>query len=209
MKQHDPIARLRQRAYRHTFEDGIADIVVGVYTLMIGVATQRRIFIVLAAVYLVIMQQAWRSLHRQVSGPRTGYAELAEEPPQKLLVGIMAAGIATMGVVAAATWSSGNLWNLTFWPNWAPVLAGAILAGGFLHTATRFGLWRCYAYTAAALGGSLFFWLFPFGSAINPSDRLTLFLFSLAGAIIATGIVVLVRFTRRTPAVAAGDANDR
>jgi len=201
MNKTDPLESLRRRAYRHALEDGTADIVVGFYTLTIGVATQKRFFIVLAGVYLMMFGLAWRFFSHSVSSRRIGYAELPQDPPRALLAGTMAAGVLTLLVVAVITMSGGGAWNLARWPNWTPLPAGAILAGSFLHTATRAGLGRYYAYVAASVGGSLFFWLFPFSVRINPSDRLTLFFFAMAAALLVTGFAVLSRFVRNRPVI--------
>jgi hypothetical protein len=50
-----------------------------------------------------------------------------------------------------------------------------------------------------AVVGSLFFWLFPFGPSINPSDRLTLFLFVVGVTMVIAGIVVSTRFRQTHP----------
>lgn len=201
MAHNDPLNTVRQRAYRHALEDGIGDIVVGFYTLMVGGATQNRGLIALAGVYLFMYAIGWQFLHQALSSRRIGYAESTDQPPRSLLAATLAAMVLTMIAVAAITWSSGKLWNLGHWPAWSPVLAGLVLAGGFLHTALRSGLRRYYGYVGAALAGSLFFWLFPFSPRINPSDRLTLFLFALAAVIVLTGVAVLIRFRRTRPIV--------
>lgn len=199
MTRRDPLEQLRRRAYRHALENGATDIVLGIYTLIVGVATQRRGLLALAVVYLAVLAPACRFLSDRLSRQRTGYAEVPGDPPRQLLAGSLAAGALTLLVVGALTFSAGRLWSLAHWPVWSPVLAGLILAGGWLHTAWRSGLRRFVGYGAAAVGGSLFFWLFPFGPRINPSDRLTLLLFALAALLIVTGSVVAARFVRRQP----------
>ena len=166
---------------------------------MAGGATQNRSLIALAAVYLAILPLSWRFLSQQVSSRRTGYAELPEDPPRVLLLATMAAGDLTLAVVAVITGSSGPFWNLEHWPDWTPLVAGSALAAGFLVTARRTALLRYYAYAAATLAGSVFFWLYPFGPRINPSDRLTLLFFALAAVLLTSGIAVLVRFVRTRP----------
>jgi len=152
-------------------------------------------------VYVVLYATSWKFLHQKFSSRRIGYAEVPDQPPRRLLAGTLAAMVLTMIVVAAFTWSGGALWNVGHWPKWSPLLAGLVLAGGFLHTARQSGLLRYYAYVGAALVGSLFFWLFPFGPRINPSDRLTLFFFALAAVNTLTGVAVLIRFMRSRPVV--------
>jgi hypothetical protein len=195
----DSLRTLGRRAYRHALEDGAADIVVGIYTITVGTATQNRALLALAVVYLVVYALAWRWLHDRISSRRTGYAEVKEQPPRVLLTGTLAAGALTLLVVAAITLSTGRLWNLEHWPRWMPILAGIILAAGFLQTAIRSALGRYRGYAMLALAGSLFFWLFPFAPSINPSDRLTLFLFLVGGVMAITGVVVGLRFRRLHP----------
>jgi hypothetical protein len=195
----DPLETLRRRAYRAALEDGVADVVIGLFTLIFGVATQRRGFLALAVVYMITCKSAWRFVHRDFVSRRVGYAEFPENPPAVQLVWTLAAGVISLCVVAVVTLSKGRVWNLARWPDWLPMLAGLVLAAGFLHPAARSGLVRYYAYVVAAIAGSVFFWLFPLGPSINPSDRLTLFLFSVSGLIIGTGVAAIIRFARAHP----------
>ncbi len=199
----------RRRAYRHAVEDGAIDLVVGLFTLIVGVATQRRIFLALACVYLSAIAMAWKPLHYRLTSRRTGFAELPETPPLRLLSAVMLAGLLTMGIVAAITLATGEAWSFETWPTWAPVVAGLILAWGFLDTARKSGVVRFRVFAAASLAGSLFFWLFPFGPRINPSDRLTLFLFAAAGVLMAVGAVTMTRFVRSRPIVSEEASDGR
>ncbi len=209
MRQQDPIDRLGQRAFRHSLEDGVGDIVLGVYLLTVGVATQRPALLGLSAAYLLVYGMAWRLLSQRVSGPRIGYAELPGDPPRAILAGALGSAALTMALVAALTLASGRLWDLASWPPWTPVVAGLILAGGFLYMAVRSGVIRYHAYAAITVAGAAFFWLFPFGPRINPSDRLTLLFFALAPLVAGAGVVVLVRFVRHHPVAAMETGNGR
>lgn len=209
MASMDPLRIPRRRAYRHALEDGAADIVVGIYTITVGTATQKRAFIALAVAYLILYALAWQWLHDRISSRRTGYAEVPEQPPRILLTGALAAGVLTLLVVAAITISLGKAWDLALWPTWAPLLAGVILAAGFLQTALRSELRRYYGYAGMAVVGSLLFWLFPFGPSINPSDRLTLFLFVVGFTMVIAGIVVSARFRRAHPLQEVEDSDAR
>ena len=42
------IDTLRRRAVRHAFEDGAIDLVAGLFTVIVAVSTQRRVFLGLA-----------------------------------------------------------------------------------------------------------------------------------------------------------------
>ncbi len=203
MTESNPLESFRRRAVRHAFEDGSVDLVVGIFTLMVGAATQRRVLFALIVVYLTLMTTAWRFLHARLTTRRTGYAELPDDPPRQLLSVILLTGVLTMGVVAALTLTSGRLWNLDGWPEWAPIPAGLILAGGFVHTGLRTGFARYHLYAVVSAAASLFFWLFPFGGRINPSDRLTLPLFVTAGVLIVVGAATIARFVRSRPVVSA------
>jgi hypothetical protein len=202
MSQSDSVAEtLRRRANRHALEDGMADLCAGVYTLIVGGATQRIALIALAAAYLMIMGTGWKFAHEAVCARRTGAAEPVDQPQMALLTGILGAGVGSLLVVAASTFAAGRLWDLAHWPLWVPVLAGLVLAAGFGYTYVRSGLTRWAVYATAAAVGGFAFWLAPFSDWINPSDRLTLLLFSVAGLLLAGGTATLVRFVRRHPVV--------
>jgi len=202
MSHADPLLAFRRRANRHALEDGVADLFAGAYAVIAGAATQRTTYLALAVVYLGVLASGWKFAHARVSTGRTGYAESVDQPQLAVLTGILASAVVSLAVVAAATLSQGRLWELSHWPTWAPVVAGVVLAAGFAHTALRSGLWRWGLYALASVAGGVAFWLLPFGARINPSDRLTLLLFSLGGLLILTGVVVVLHFTRTHPVVA-------
>lgn len=202
MSPADPLFAFRRRANRHALEDGVADLFAGVYALTAGGATQRTTYLVLSVVYLGVFANGWKFLHARMSEGRTGYAEPIDQPQLAVLTGILASAVLSLAVVAAVTLSQGRLWALSHWPTWAPVVAGGVLAAGFAYTAVRSGLWRWGLYALASLAGGVAFWLLPFGPRINPSDRLTLLLFSLGGLLLLVGVGVLVRFRRTHPIVA-------
>jgi hypothetical protein len=209
MNAPDPLQLLRRRAVRHAFEDGAIDLVIGVFTLIVGVATQRHVFLALAVVYAGLMTSTWKWTHASLTSRRTGYAELPDDPSKRLVSVVLLAGCLAMGVVAAITLTSGRLWNLQSWPAWVPLLSGGILAGGFLHTARETGFARFAFYAVAALGASVFFSLYPFGSRINPSDRLTLSLFVTAGVLMGGAGATVTRFVRTKPVVAEETGDGR
>jgi hypothetical protein len=202
MANPNPLDSLRHRAVRHAFEDGAIDLVAGLFTVIVAAGTQRRVFLGLAVTYLLMLTPFWKALHDRLTSGRTGFAELPDEPPRQLLAVILLAGCLTMVVVAALTLPTGRAWNLEQWPRWAPMLSGLVLAGGFAHLARQTGFARYLLLAGVSLGASLFFWLYPFGPWINPSDRLTLSLFVTAAALLLVGAVTIARFVRSRPVVA-------
>lgn len=205
----DLLSPLRRRALRHVFEDGAIDLLLGFFTLLVGIGTQRHVFLALSVVYLGTLALAWRTLHDRLTVGRTGYAEVPGDPPRQLLSVVLIAGCLTMTIVAAMTLPAGRLWALERWPAWAPMLSGLVLAAGFLHTAWQSGLARYGVYGVLGLAASLFFWLYPFGPRINASDRLTLSLFTIAAVLLAGGAVTLFRFLRERPVLAGEVAGER
>jgi len=199
MPESDALQSFRRRALRHAFEDGAIDIVLSCFAVMVGSATQRRALLGLVVVYLVLMTRAWKILHDRLSSRRTGFAELPGDPPTALLSVLLLAGCLTIAIVAALTLASGKLWNLEAWPHWMTMLSGSILAAGFIYTALKSGLVRFHVYALVSLAASLFFWLYPFGPRINPSDRLSLPFFVLGAVLLVGGLVSMARFVRTRP----------
>lgn len=209
MENPNPVDTFKRRALRHMFEDGSFDLILGLYTLIVGGATQRRSVVPLAVVYLFVLTLGWKGLHATITARRTGYAEPSGNPSGALFRIALLAGLLPLSVVAVSTWATGSLWNLEHWPVWAPLLAGLTLAAGFLYAFLACGLARYSAFAVIAVVGSVFFWRFPFGASINPSDRLTLFLFAMAFVQMATGAAAMASFVRRYPVVAEDTANGR
>ena len=83
-----------------------------------------------------------------------------------------------------------------------------MLAAGFAHAAWQTGFPRFAVYAATSLLAAVFFWLFPFGPAINPSDRLTLPLFLVAAVLLAGGATTMARFVRRHPVLHSPGGSD-
>ncbi len=207
MPTKDPVGTLKRRALRHLFEDGSFDLVLGFFTFIVGIATQRRFFVALFVVYLAGLTSTWKALHARLTSRRTGYAEPVGNPSGILFGATVMAGILPLGVVAASTLATGSLWNLEHWPSWAAVVSGVTLAAGSLYAYLACRLPRYAVFAILAIAGSVFFWRFPFGASINPSDRLTLFLLSLAAVQMATGAAAMASFVRRYPEVAEDAAH--
>lgn len=207
MTTHDPIGTLKRRALRHLFEDGSFDLILGLFTFMVALSTQRRIFLAIVAVYFGGLTITWKTLHARLTSGRTGYAAPAPNPSHTLFVATALAGILPIGVVAASTIATGSLWNLEHWPAWTAMLAGVILTASSLHAYLACGLSRYAVFAGLAVAGSAFFWRFPFGPSINPSDRLTLFLMTFSAVQMATGAAAMATFVRRHPVVAEDAAN--
>jgi len=64
MPSTDPLARLRRGAARHAFEDGAIDVALGLFTVMVGAATQRRVWLALAVVYFPRIARMTRGMLR-------------------------------------------------------------------------------------------------------------------------------------------------
>jgi len=121
---------------------------------------------------------------------------------------ILLAGVLTIAVVAGITLFGGDCGAWTTGPrdadaSPAPSCRRVPPHGGAI------GLARYHAFAVLSLGISVFFWLFPFGPRINPSDRLTLSLFVTAALLMVVGTVTMVRFVRLRPLVSAEDGHAR
>jgi len=128
--------------------------------ITVGVATQKLVFVALAAAWLGTYALASRFIHEQFSSRRTGTPSCPDSRQSVLLTGILASGVLTLALVAGPDARRGQALDLGHWPLWAPVVAGFILAGGFL-TRRAFGLWRFHGYAAAAVSGGLFLLALP------------------------------------------------
>ena len=181
------LANLERRTYQAT-DDGIADILVGVFLVAVGVAMSFQLGInagLLSALLAAAAFPAWRTLRRAISEPRVGYVRVHATRSRRVKLG-QCLGAAAMAVV---------------------ILAGVFLTDGGPHVDTWFpGL--VYALPIVVIGYFADLPRWYWYAAVIMLERVvdswtagpTTWLFWPSGTIIAvSGALVLAGFLRRYP----------
>lgn len=197
------VRQAQQRAYRYWYEDGLIDILLGAFFLLVGASsllpqldlppTARTLIeglrigaIVVAALAL---RRFVRALKQRITYPRTGYVAYRARPRVlrwvKVGIGVAAGGL--VGVLATSQSES---------VRWALLLVGVLVGSGFLYVGVRLRLLRYHllALTSVLVGGVL-------ALPDLPDDlRLAGFLCVVGGAQIVSGGITLISYLRRNPA---------
>ena len=154
------LKRIERNVWRDYFLDGLADILLGAYLLMVGLflVGDNAAFVVFPIIFYLPLLQA---LKKRFTYPRIGYVELRQGDPQPLPAVIL--GSAVLGLVAlvAVLIAAGVLAQPALWYRWMPILFGIWLAGVFLGLGLRVGLLRYYVVAVVALASGPIFALLP------------------------------------------------
>lgn len=185
--------RFDSLAFRHSILDGVSEIVLGLYLVLLAALLHLVPMVLLAALGVFVLPAAVRFIQQRYISGRTGFVEPLP-PPSKQLVGGMALYlIAVIGGAIAVLLLSGREPGAL--NQWYPVVAGFCCAGGFWYAASRSGLarFRAHAIFVVALG-------FVFQVLVDGSfGGLQPYFEAMGGYLLLTGAVVLVRFLHRYP----------
>jgi hypothetical protein len=189
---------IRRAAHRDTQQDGLTEIVTGVFLFIVALATGRPPFYWTYLVGILVLGRGLRWLKARYTYPRIGFVELVNDSPREVGRGVLSWILAVVGVMVVALAISGDLTDNLAWRRWSPALAGALFMGGFLYAASRSGLTRQYLQAMASLALGLLLSTRPF---TEPYEGVRLWALLMAMLLLACGALVLRRFVRQNPVV--------
>jgi len=196
----DTLRDVEKKAYMSYHQDGLIDIVIGLYALAFGLGIILDIIYdfsfaaIMPAILIAIILPIWMAAKRKITMPRIGFVKFGTRGSNKLFavfVGLMVAGLGVFFLFTVATMQNGT-------PSWIDILfqygmiviglISAVIASLFAYT---MGLKRLHGY------GLLILALFTIGYFLNlPFQYLLL---AIGSVIIASGVALLVRFVRKYP----------
>ncbi|MDH5733876.1 MAG: hypothetical protein OEY88_08870 [Candidatus Bathyarchaeota archaeon] len=200
------LKEVEKKTYMSYHQDGLIDILVGIYVLMFGsgilfltLTDFSTLFVVIPAIFPAIMIPVWISAKKRITMPRIGYVKFRSRGAYRLMAVFLGLMVFGLGTFMAFTFASSQGWALTL--RNLVVLNGMIIIGVAAATisslfAYTMGLKRLYAYGLLTLVLFLIghFITIPFGY----------FLVTIGLVIIITGFVLLMRFIRKYP-ITQGD----
>jgi hypothetical protein len=204
----DPInfQEIERRAQRALYEDGLMEIILGIYLVVFAVVIRGSPSFVVFLVFLspVMMGLAKKVKERYVY-PRMGYAEYANDvtaPDPRIIYGLIVVLIGLFGSFFVLVWWVGELgWNL--WFRWiAPISFGGLFGLGPLIAVIKFRIKRYYVFSALPmiLGIIISFMLpVPDPGYSSLYTVLSLELAVLGGLAFVVGTILFLRFIRRYP----------
>jgi hypothetical protein len=196
---------VERSAVRAAQQDGLTEIVVGVFLFIVAVATGRPAFYWMYLAGIVVLGRGLQWLKARFAYERVGFAELPDEDPSKLRRGVLSWVLGVLCVAVAALAISGDLADNLAWRQSSPAIAGFLFMGGFLYLARRSGLMRQYMYAAVspALG-----MLLAARSFDEPYEGVRVWALVMALLLLSVGGLVLLRFLRNNPIIDARGPSD-
>jgi len=198
------LEKIERNIFRDYMQDGLADMLFGLYFLLIGVALPVGSVAPFLVLMTVFFAPLLTGLKKRVTTPRAGYVELRQGDPQAMpwfILGSLGLGLVVQVIVLAA---AGVLADPGQWYRWLPVFFGIWLGGIFLGLGVRVGLARYYTVAALALASGF---IVPFLPLTGKLAHIGM-MFAVTGALmLGWGIVTFVRFLRKYPLQAVESSN--
>jgi len=188
--------KIRRKVYMTLFEDGLWDVVLGLFLLAWGFAI---LFDLgwLPGVGFVVFFYLALGLKQKITYPRIGYARPAEGRKQRSRA-VIAGGVALLlGVMVFLLVVTGRMPQ--FLRDYFELLFGTMLAIAVGLVGYWWGIIRWYCYAG------LVFVFAAFNHWLGLSFELSFVI--PGGVILFYGVIVFVRFLRKYPTVSAEDSN--
>lgn len=205
------LKRSEQHARQHWFEDGLAELAVGLYFLLLGAlyfADWRMAGVPLSGVGLplitlcgvFLLAPLVQRAKLRLTSTRSGYVSFRQPPLRQrtFALGIGLAAGMLLGVGAAWLFGSSRLpWgqdSLVDWTRWLPLAQGVVLAAILALMAYRLTSTRLTLLALLALVTGLLLSLLALDTTLSTA----LFFTVMGAALMLSGGVALARFLRRT-----------
>jgi hypothetical protein len=196
----DTLRDIEKKAYMSYHQDGLIDIVIGLYALAFGsgiildIAYDFSFAAIMPAILFAIILPIWMAAKRKITMPRIGFVKFGTRGSNKLFavfVGLMVAGLGVFFLFTVATTQNGTPFWLDILFQYGMIWIGLISAVMASLFAYSMGLKRLHGY------GLLILVLFVSGYFLNiPFQYLLL---ATGSTIIISGAVLLVRFIHKYP----------
>jgi hypothetical protein len=202
MTKQNSLREIEKKAYMSYHQDGLLDIVIGLYALAFGIGIfmdkilEFSFAAIMPGILIAIVLPIWIQAKRKITMPRIGFVKFGARGSNKLFALLLGLAVAGLGVfmlfsVFMTTGQNGRPWWLEILFQYGMIwigLGAAVIGSLFAYT---MGLKRLHGYGLLTLA------LFASGHFLGvPFEYLLL---AIGSVIIASGAALLVQFIRRYP----------
>jgi len=207
------LSEIQRRANYAAYQDGLAEIFMGVFLLFIAGAMESKTTIIPFAVITVFFAKPLlERIKKQVIYPRAGYVRLPQDKEadtKGIVIGTVGYVVFLLAAMGISIGVKGSDVGLTFFMTYIlPPSTGFMLAMGPYYLGETYGIKRGYLFAALFLLGGIAMPVFDIAVGYNAVALLCL----VVGLIILiTGITLFTRFIRKyapEPMVIGGTSND-
>jgi hypothetical protein len=196
------LREIEKKAYMSYHQDGLLDIVIGLYALAFGLGIiidriwELSFATIMPAILIAIVLPIWIQAKKKITMPRIGFVKFGARGSNKLFAVLLGLSIAGLGFAVAfgvfmATGQNGTPFWLEILFQYGMIwigLGAAVIGSLFAYT---MGLKRLHGYGLLTLA------LFASGHFLRiPFEYLLL---AIGSVIIASGAALLTQFIRRYP----------
>lgn len=195
------IKEIERRAQRSFYEDGLMEIITGLFlTITGGLINGRAWGILILSVFVIFAgKRVINELKKRFIFPRIGYVSFpADEGAAKgVLKGLAIYLVLVVGSALVLILILGQERGLSFWLMHAiPALIGLVMAMGPIYAADKFGLRHWYVFAALFVISGL---AVPFLNLENVYLSLTIQISGMGVIILLVGLIMFIRFLRTHP----------
>jgi hypothetical protein len=199
------LKQVERNLLRNFSQDGLTEMLFGACFFFLGLLLpQHGGLVVFPILLLAFSAPLTMGLKKHFTYPRTGYVAFRQGNPG--LVPWFVLGSLVLGLVAlvAVIIAAGVIADPGQWYRWIPILLGIWLAGAFLGLGLQVRLVRYYVLAGVALVGGPLAALLPLSEKLG---NIGLFFAAVGVVLLAWGVLAFVRFLRRHPLPAEGNAD--
>lgn len=218
MPTSDQLRQFDRRAYRHTMMDGLTEIAMGLFLILVAVALPAGPFVLLLYLAPFALIPLLRSLQRRITHPRIGYVEPIADKPRQVLPGILLFTLLALAAfLAILVLAGGGLAKPDYAQltrrlyQWAPALVGVLVSGGLWYTASRSGFRRFFVSAAVSVVLGIAISVAAAAGGIPVLETklrgVQVYCGAMGALSLSSGLIVLIRFLKGHP-IQSLEAND-
>jgi hypothetical protein len=195
MEQLD-LTKIERNIFRDYLQDGLPDILLGIYFLVIGLLLPSGLVGVVVALFVIFFAPLLLWLKKRITYPRSGYVELRQGDPQSLPLFILVSFVVGLVSLVLVLIVTDNITQPSQWYGWMPIFFGIFFGGSFLGLGVRVKLIRYYVLAGAALAAGI---IAPFIPLSGKLANIGLFFAAVGLVWLTFGVITLIRFLRKYP----------
>lgn len=198
------LEQVERNLFQDYMQDGLMEMLLGAFFFFLGLLIPRGGLVAWVVLLVVFSPALVQRLKKRFTYPRTGYVELRQGDPGPIpwfVLGSFVLGLVALVVVLIA---AGVIADPGRWYRWMPVFFGIWFAGIFLGLGLQVQLVRYYLVAGVALAAG------PLATLPAMGEKLAnvgLCFAAIGAALLACGVFAFVRFLRRNPLPAEGNAD--
>ena len=190
------LREIEKRAFRDSQQDGLVEIIMGVFFFAIAGYLGTGGFPILL-ILLPIFAPIWLKIIRsRFTYPRIGYVKLLTKnsKAKEIMLGIFIYMFVVLFMTIIFPFMS-NVLDLSLWYKWSLPFFVIMTVGVFTYVGYESGSSRYYILTVLSVAGGVIVSIIGFGTRPD----LEMYFLGMNGVLIITGIILFVSFLRKYP----------